>query len=335
MRGMLYTMGLLALVGCRTQTTAMTNPFLAPDKVPPPATRTLLPGTAQPYYPGDPVPNSPAIQPPPSYAPVATPNVVPAPVTPGAPLSSPAYMPQTAPAGTVPPGGWNTTPQPYPSGASYNVVPGAAQSTNGMLSTDPNILPTTAETVSPGVIPGAVMPASAVSPYPNQVVAAGPNVLQAQYTQPVVATGPQRGVQLRAISSEHLNADGTRGDGFRPQGSTQTQTRKPPIISRLLPKQSQPSSASSDHFGFDPQYQWLRGQLQRDPSTGQLTLRYADAGSKVDELGGAMLIANPEVLGSLQPGEFVQLRGNLAHVPTGYGFDVPAYTVAVVQRQRI
>lgn len=47
---------LTGFVGCRNQPGGMPNPFLAPDRVPPPATRTLLPGQAQPYYPGDPLP---------------------------------------------------------------------------------------------------------------------------------------------------------------------------------------------------------------------------------------------------------------------------------------
>ncbi len=43
--------------GCRNpQTGGIANPFLAPNRVPPPATRSLLPGQAQPYYPGDPLP---------------------------------------------------------------------------------------------------------------------------------------------------------------------------------------------------------------------------------------------------------------------------------------
>ncbi len=49
-------LSVLSLGGCRNQQLALTNPFLAPDRVPPPATRTLLPGAAQPYYPGDPLP---------------------------------------------------------------------------------------------------------------------------------------------------------------------------------------------------------------------------------------------------------------------------------------
>jgi hypothetical protein len=44
------------LVGCTNQQMSASNPFLGPDRVPPPATRTIAPGTAAPYYPGSPVP---------------------------------------------------------------------------------------------------------------------------------------------------------------------------------------------------------------------------------------------------------------------------------------
>ncbi|MBN1853422.1 MAG: hypothetical protein JW829_11885 [Pirellulales bacterium] len=43
-------MVLAAALGCRNRATPLSNPFLAPDRVPPPATRTLVPGTAVPYY---------------------------------------------------------------------------------------------------------------------------------------------------------------------------------------------------------------------------------------------------------------------------------------------
>jgi hypothetical protein len=46
----------LGLIGCSRQQTASVNPFFPPGRVPPPATQTQLPGTAQPYYPGDPLP---------------------------------------------------------------------------------------------------------------------------------------------------------------------------------------------------------------------------------------------------------------------------------------
>jgi hypothetical protein len=45
-----------SIIGCRTPSGSVANPFLAPNRVPPPATRAILPGQAQPYYPGDPLP---------------------------------------------------------------------------------------------------------------------------------------------------------------------------------------------------------------------------------------------------------------------------------------
>ena len=57
----------LALGGCRSSSSGMAgSPFMSPDRVPPPNTRALAPGQAQPYYQGDPLPplqsaaNSPA-----------------------------------------------------------------------------------------------------------------------------------------------------------------------------------------------------------------------------------------------------------------------------------
>src|SRR4029079_9344727 len=47
----------LALSGCRSSSSGIAgNPFMSPDRVPPPNTRVLLPGQAQPYYQGDPLP---------------------------------------------------------------------------------------------------------------------------------------------------------------------------------------------------------------------------------------------------------------------------------------
>jgi hypothetical protein len=52
----LRVFALTCLAGCSNQQMSASNPFLAPDRVPPPATRTIAPGAAAPYYPGDPVP---------------------------------------------------------------------------------------------------------------------------------------------------------------------------------------------------------------------------------------------------------------------------------------
>jgi hypothetical protein len=52
----LAALAISATSGCKNPSSGVGNPFLAPGRVPPPATRALLPGEAQPYYPGDPLP---------------------------------------------------------------------------------------------------------------------------------------------------------------------------------------------------------------------------------------------------------------------------------------
>ena len=48
--------------GCSHQPTHFANPLYSADRVPPPSTRTMAPGTAQPYYSGDPLPAMPSGQ---------------------------------------------------------------------------------------------------------------------------------------------------------------------------------------------------------------------------------------------------------------------------------
>lgn len=48
--------------GCSNQPSHFSNPLYSADRVPPPSTRTIAPGTAQPYYSGDPLPAMPAGQ---------------------------------------------------------------------------------------------------------------------------------------------------------------------------------------------------------------------------------------------------------------------------------
>ncbi len=282
MRCLLCTLAFVLFVGCRTSATGVANPFLAPDRVPPPATRTQLPGTAQPYYPGDPVPNisiggAPPYQPAPTFAPQ--------PVTP-------------QPAGVVPPGGWNTPPQTYPRGAT-------------------------------NVLPGNVLPASAMVPVPIQQPIVQQPIVQSPIAQP-------RQVRIRAISSEGLDAGGSTGvvpsgDGFRPQGSRSV--RKPTTDGQVVPRLRErgPVREASDRFGYDPNYQWIRGQLQHSSATGEWTLRYVPIQGGVDQFGGNLTIANRQVLGNLEPGDFVLLRGRLLGTDAG----ATLYTVSVVQRQRI
>src|SRR4029079_19200920 len=67
----------LALSGCRSSSSGIAgSPFMSPDRVPPPNTRALAPGQAQPYYQGDPLPALQSAANSPSTAIAALPNDV-------------------------------------------------------------------------------------------------------------------------------------------------------------------------------------------------------------------------------------------------------------------
>ncbi|NOY29514.1 MAG: hypothetical protein GXP28_04845 [Planctomycetes bacterium] len=314
-------MAVCLICGCQGNTTALRNPFATPNRVPPPATRVLQPGAAQPYYPGDRLPGNPAGSVFPSGA-VGTP------------------IP-----GSVPPGGWgispqaNATPTPNVFPASAQIALGPVPSANGppiQINVDQQNL-----RFAPAPIPGAGQglwnpPQAAVQTAGFQEPIAPVTFVQAP------ANVAPREVRIRAVKSPNVDlAHGTSQDGFRPQGSRLINRRKPEQP-RFAPRQGVaptefgPVREDVARFGFDPQYQWLRGQIQVSQATGQWHLRYAVAQSGPvqggpDQFGGQVLIENPHLLGGLQPGDYVQVQGRLIPQPDGTG----NYTVSIVQRQRV
>ena len=74
--------------------------------------------------------------------------------------------------------------------------------------------------------------------------------------------------------------------------------------------------------------------MQRSPTTGQWQLRYVPRGGSPDQFGGNVLVANPHVLGNLQPGEHVSVQGRLEMVQLDAQSMVPAYTITILQRQQ-
>ena len=347
MRCLLSTLIVCLLSGCHNQTMPLSNPFMTPNRVPPPATRTPLPGTAQPYYPGDPVPNSPAIGVPGSPYPSPAPTYAPQPNAPSTPSTPPGgwnTYPQSGPVSTAPSPNWNNNIQQ----ASSNISLGPAQGESMQVPTDNESLrfarspqysespvtPVSHETaqLSVGQAQQLANPQNQVTPTP--------------FVQPA-PIAQQRLVSIREVSSSELSY-ATEGsspvrrvgrDGFRPQGSSRTAREQAQAVSRL----SEPTTAGRDYapvqesaeqFGFDPQYTWLRGQLQQSPTTGQWQLRYVPHGGSPDQFGGNVLVANPQVLGNLQPGEHVSVKGRLEMVQFDAQSAVPAYTITVLQRQQ-
>jgi hypothetical protein len=329
---------------------------MAPSRVPPPATRTPMPGTAQPYYPGDPVPNSPAIGVPPST------YQTPAPYGPAPTYSPQPTVPSTQPA---PPAGWNTAPQTGPVSSVPNGKP-IGQWNNNIQRTSANIslgpghsesvqVPTDNESlrftqsqqsVNTPVMPAAYEGAQLTARQTQQFTDLQNPVTPTPFVQqPPIAQ--QRQVSIREISTSELPYADARSsparqlgrDGFRPQGSSRTARDQAQAISRPTEPATSglefaPVQESAERFGFDPQYQWLRGQLQRSPTTGQWQLRYVPRGGSPDQFGGNVRVANPQVLGNLQPGEHVSVQGRLEMMQLDAQSMIPAYTITVLQRQQ-
>jgi hypothetical protein len=370
-----------ALVGCKNQSAPLTNPFLTPDRVPPPSTRVLMPGTAQPYYSGDPMPTAGAATLPPGGAPPAT-YGVPQPL-PGAVVPGTAYPagPVTPAAPTTPPGGWGAYPSQantdgsgssaqnlaLESSAGDSVrVPGDEQGLRFQPPTPQPILPPDAPLFAaaqanaaqphlpkPAMVPPAQDPRIAAAPGGSFTPNAGAQapVQQATYETPAspsaTAGAPQRLAIREITSAEFLDsrqpsspttAAVSGSDGFRPQGSSppavaeesSPQEFRPPEIRR----ESVANGTGDGRFGVGAQQEWLRGQLEYWPESGEWSIRYMSSEGPTDQIGGRVLIDNPQVLGNLPPGEFVVVHGQLYGRQIDASSYRPAYRVAAVERQR-
>jgi hypothetical protein len=202
------------LCGCQNPQMAATNPFLAPDRVPPPATRVIAPGTAQPYYPGDPLPAAQNV--PSAGAPVAQAQTQlitqTTPVASGQPLAFNNERPVAIPADTenlrfalpAPPA---TQPLATPEPAAASVAAAPAAPVTPALYNQPGTQPAatnqTGESAPSGPwrdpqIPtsaSTVMPAQFVQPQPLQ-----PSAPVAAKPQAATAS-PAMPVELRAVPS--------------------------------------------------------------------------------------------------------------------------------------
>jgi hypothetical protein len=373
---------LAAVVGCKNQSAPLANPFLTPDRVPPPQTRVLMPGTAQPYYPGDPAPSlttAPATTLPPTtttFAPAATTigapqpgtivpgQVVPSNIPGGAYPGAPPVNPVTPVTPVSPPGGWGTYP---PSGGTASLsAPSGFQtaSTGGeavRVPGDSGALRFEPPTPAPSLPADAVVPAASQSIAalnPNQpTVAPAPGgafqpnagaqgpVEQARFGLPGFQQLAIREVTQAEFQQEMIPTAASpqvvpaASDGFRPAGSSPasdaagSQSFRTPEIHGGGSVAGSATPSTDARFGVGGSQEWLRGQLEYWPETGEWSIRYMGDGPK-DQIGGRVLIDNPQVLGNLPPGEYVVLHGQLFGRQVDDSSYRPTYRVATVERQQ-
>jgi hypothetical protein len=350
---------LVMVLGCKNQSTGpMTNPFaLTPDRVPPPTTRVLAPGTAQPYYPGDPMPGAVA-------APPAGTAGAPAFTTPPATYGPATPLPGSTTPLTTPPGGWSTpvyAPQSSTSSGNSTLaasgdavsVPSDQQGLRFATASDPAsgawaITPTpqdqpAMQALAAATPPTMRMPIQSMLPLSaDQASGATPSQLRAREVTPAEYRSSVTGTSgVRTASAASTS------DGFRPQGSGRASSTsgsvndpafRPPSIYGDV---AAPGSGAGDsneeasHYGAGQDFASLRGQLEYWPTTGEWSLRYLPTGAPADANGGRVMIDNPQVLGNLPPGELVTVRGQLYGKSNDTGGTTPTYRVSAVQRQRL
>jgi hypothetical protein len=178
----------IALSGCRSSSSGIAgSPFMSPDRVPPPNTRVLLPGQAQPYYQGDPLPALQSAANPPATAIAALPNDADARSASGrtlawaqpgaaAPLPTAVSLAQVAPPSQL-------QPQPQP------IAPASEATVAVPNDVDPLRFPLPAPKP-----PETTPPIASAIPAPTQVqpvaVPAPSNVVQTTYNAPIPSAPP-------------------------------------------------------------------------------------------------------------------------------------------------
>jgi hypothetical protein len=349
----------IALAGCRNQTAGITNPFVTADRVPPPQTRVLAPGTAQPFYPGDPMPGAAPAGTPVIGSPVATPGFA----TPGfvPPTNTPTYAPAgaagTSPALTTPPGGWGGAFPPQSSVTPTGPTPGETVSVPG----DPQGLRFAGGSGTPAAFAATdaseSMPSfSAPTPNVDGVRLPIQSILPATGAEAAsLAPRPTQLSQREVTAAEFFATPGNTtgvqqasatigGDGFRPQGSAPRSSPefnssddafRPPSLRGSSEAGGNGTTEDATRFAAGENYESLRGQLEYWPVSGEWSLRYQAEGVPPDALGGRVMIDNPQVLANLQPGEMVTIRGQAYSRSTESGAVQSAYRVSAVQRQRL
>jgi hypothetical protein len=220
------------LGGCRSSSSGVAgNPFMSPDRVPPPNTRALLPGQAQPYYQGDPLPAMQSAENPPATAIAALPNEADSRSSSGRTLAwaqPGSAAPAPSPTSVAPPG---SAPQ-------QPIV--AANEASVAVPTDGNPLrfplPAPRE-------PEAIAPVAAATPTPTN----------SQSIQPIAAQ-PPAGVQLASYNVPVASAYQTpiSMPTMTPPQQVASPWRSPQVAQAAPPAAYTPQPVAAQPYGVSP-----------------------------------------------------------------------------------
>jgi len=84
-------------------------------------------------------------------------------------------------------------------------------------------------------------------------------------------------------------------------------------------------------YGHDPQYEWLKGKLEYSQIDSHWKLRYIPVDGDTDQYGGSVVLADTSLLGELERGDFVEIRGKLRRRSGQRGY-APEYEATKIKR---
>ncbi len=171
-------------------------------------------------------------------------------------------------------------------------------------------------------------------------LAAAPSSRQPRRLKP-----PQRAIDIMDLPEAKRNASSSSGtDGFRLVSGTQAadDTSIGPVddtvgesttgtSGRTAASAKLPELSARSGYGFDRQYQWLRGKLDYSQIDRCWKLRYIPADGTTDKFGGSVVLSEATVLSGLERGDFVEVKGRIG-ATAKKGSYAPTYDVADIRR---
>ena len=340
--------GAALLAGCNGPGQTM-DPFLGRTTIPPPGTgQVITPGTAQPYYQGNPLPGNPVpvIPIPGGAAPLVAPpagssyrendlgqrfvetpaereyrigrvatadlasdvRAVDGVVHLGDPQKATANENQGLEVG-LPASAWHNTPETR---SAHDLV---ATSSHVRIPRD-SLANTSPERFAEPIATSLDFANNAsVAP----TLAAGP-------TAPASFQPPPGVVNI----SELPRASRSRSNGGRVTPAVFVSRSNSPRVA--LPSPNGPTRRQTSRYGYASDHSWLKGQLEYLRSKQEWKLRYIPIDGETDEYGGSVVITDSSRLNDYKAGQFVTIKGSIDAASTGKNSFAPKYRVERIKK---
>ena len=294
-------------VGCQGCQTPRPNfdPFLGRTTVPPPGTGTVGPPPGVAPDSGGFLQQAPPMNP-------GTGNQF-APPESNNNLFSPPGVQTSPPVGAYP-GGYQSSITPQnsastPLAAQSVPPPDAAANQSPSVQLASGTQPWTAVNgSSPSAQAAAVVPAS----YTNAI-----KIVDSQASQSAPSAAPDQTAALDTAATDIMN--------LPPKNSSRT-AQAPTIMEGRQTFRP----VTGERYGYDPQYAWLKGRLERSQLGGKWKLRYIPIDGATDRFGGSVVLDGLPT-DSLKPHDFVMVRGQLAAGAPVAGSYAPVYNIEQIE----